>query len=187
MLRKSENMNNLINTFIENKNLRLSSTKCYQIHIGKGHTTCPKLRVHDKEMKETEKEKYLGDIVDQNSSIQATIESRKSKGQGINTGIMSILDEIPLGKHRISVAMKLREVMLMNGILYNSEAWHGVTKNHIKNLETIDEDLLRKFLKAHGKTPKEFLYLETGAIPIRWIIAQRRINFFKHILEKDEN
>ena len=75
---KSENMNNLINTFIENKNLRLSSTKCYQIHIGKGHTTCPKLRVHDKEMKETEKEKYLGDIVDQNSSIQATIESRKS-------------------------------------------------------------------------------------------------------------
>ena len=100
---------------------------------------------------------------------------------------MSILDEIPLGKHRISVAMKLREVMLINGILYNREAWHGVTKNHIKNLETFDEDLLRKFLKAHGKTPKEFLYLETGTIPIRCIIAQRRINFFKHILEKDKN
>ena len=87
----------------------------------------------------------------------------------------------------ISAAMKLKEVMLMNGILYNSEACHGVTKNHIKNLETIDEDMLRKFPKAHKKTPKEFLYLETGAIPIRWIIAQRRINLFKHILEKDKN
>ena len=30
---KSEHMNNHINTFIEHKNLTLSSTKCYQIHI----------------------------------------------------------------------------------------------------------------------------------------------------------
>ena len=77
--------------------------------------------------------------------------------------------------------------MLIHGILYNSEAWHGVTKAHIKALEAIDEDLLRKFLKSHSKTPKEFLYLETGAVSIKWIIAQRRINFLKCILEKDSD
>ena len=126
-------------------------------------------------------------MIDKTGSIQATVEARKSKGQGINTGIMSILNKIPLGKHKMDVAMKLREVMLINGILYNSEAWHGVTKAHIKALEAIDEDLLRKFLKSHSTTPKEFLYLEAGAVSIKWIIAQRRINFLKCILEKDSD
>ena len=37
------------------------------------------------------------------------------------------------------------------------------------------------------KTPKEFLYLETGATPIQWVIPQRRIHFLKHILGKDKD
>ena len=82
--------------------------------------------------------------------------------------------------------MKLREAMLLNGVLYNSEAWHGVTMKQIESLESIDEALLRTILKAHSKTPKEFLYLETGAVPLRWIFAQRRIIFLKHIMEKHD-
>ena len=74
--------------FIESKNLRLSGQKCYQIHIGNGHQACPQLRVHEQPMKVAKKEKYLGDMIDQSSSIQATMDIRKSKGQGINTGIM---------------------------------------------------------------------------------------------------
>ena len=83
--------------------------------------------------------------------------------------------------------MKLREVMLLNGILYNSEAWHGVTKKNIRTLESIDESLIRGILKAHSKTTREFLYLEVGATPIKWIIAQRRVNYLKHIPCKEDN
>ena len=36
-------------------------------------------------------------------------------------------------------------------------------------------------------TSKDFLYLETGTLPIRWIIPQRRINYLKHILSRSEN
>ena len=78
-------------------------------------------------MKETEKETYLGDIIDQNGKIQSTIDKRLKKGEGINSEILSILSEIPLGKYKIEAALHLREAMLLNGILYNSEAWHGVT------------------------------------------------------------
>jgi hypothetical protein len=77
--------------------------------------------------------------------------------------------------------------VLINGILYNSEAWHGVTNAQIVKLETIDEALLRGILKAHKKTPKEFLYLETGALPIRWIIAQRKINYLQHKVHRNKN
>ena len=40
--------------------LTLSGTKCF--HFGKGHKKCPVLNVHDKIMKEVDKEKYFGDI-----------------------------------------------------------------------------------------------------------------------------
>ena len=77
--------------------------------------------------------------------------------------------------------------MLVNGMLFNSEAWHGLTTAHIAKLESVDEALLRGLLKAHSKTPKEFLHLETGTVPLRWIITQRRINYMKHIESRDEN
>ena len=150
---KTEKMNQVINSFIEKKKLKLSQSKSYIIYIGKGHKKCPPLKIHECEMKVSNWEKYLGDMIDTYGSLQATIDSRKSKGQGINSEILSIISEIPLGKHKIIVAMKLGEVMLLNGILYNSEAWHGLTKKHIKTLEAIDEDLLRGILKAHAKTP----------------------------------
>ena len=180
-------MNKCINTFIESKKLRLSETKCFRMHIGRGHEKCPELKVHDFEMKESEKEKYLGDIIDKNGNVNATIENRKKRGQGIINEIMSIINEIPFGKFRTEVAMKLRESMFINSMLFNSEAWHGVTAANITTLEVVDQALLRAILNAHKGTTKEFLYLETGALPIRWIIAQRRINFLKHILSRSEN
>ena len=177
----TQTMNKLVNSFIEHKNLKLSKEKCYRIHIGKGHQNCPKLKVHENYMKETEKETYLGDVIDQNGKIQSTIDKRLKKGEGINSEILSILSEIPLGKYKVEAALHLREAMLLNGILYNSEAWHGVTNVHIVKLEQLDESLLQGILNAHRRTAKEFLYLETGAIPIRYILAQRRINYLRHI------
>ena len=64
----------------------------------------------------------------------STFKSRKAKGKGIVTWIIAIWTAIPLGSHKMDVAMKLREAMLINGILYNSEALHRLTKEHIKTL-----------------------------------------------------
>ena len=100
---------------------------------------------------------------------------------------MSILNEIPFGKHRITVGLKLREAMLINGMLFNSEAWHGVTNAQVAALESVDQALLRSMLKLPRGTPNNFLYLETGSLPIKWILAIRRINYLKHIYKRNEN
>ena len=42
-------------------------------------------------------------------------------------------------------------------------------------------------ITGNHKQTLEFLYLETGATPVKWILAQRRINFLKHILDKEKN
>jgi hypothetical protein len=85
-------------------------------------------------MKEANSEKYLGDILYETGNIQSTITKRKERGTGIVAEILSIINEIPLGKHKLDVASRIREAMFLNGILHNSEAWHGLTDAHIASL-----------------------------------------------------
>ena len=116
-----------------------------------------------------------------------TFDKRKTRGDGIVADILSLISEIPLGKYNVEVALKLREAMLLNGMLFNSEAWHGVTISQIKKLESVDEALLQGIMKAHCKTPKEFLYLETGCIPLRWVLAQQRINYARLMIKQKDD
>jgi hypothetical protein len=51
----------------------------------------------------------------------------------------------------------------------------------------VDEHLLRALVRGHAKTPLEFLYLEAGAIPIRFILSSRRLIYHQTILKREEN
>ena len=89
--------------------------------------------------------------------------------------------------------MILRDSLLLSTLLSNSEAWVNLTPNNIKDLETLDEQFLRSmFYESHSKTsslaktPLELLYLETGCIPIRFILKSRRVNFLHYILSDKE-
>ena len=39
---------------------------------------------------------------------------------------------------------------------------------------TVDQHLLRQLLGAHAKTPLEFIYLETGCMPLKYIITRKK-------------
>ena len=184
---RSQKMNAVINTFIELEKLTLSCQKSKNIHIGKSEIKCHNLRVHGEEMKQSKSEKYLGDIVDISGKIRPNIEARQSKGFGIVNNILAIINEIPLGHWRVEAGLRLRQAMFVNGCLFNSEAWHGVKEADITLLEKVDESLLRGILKSHAKIPVEALYLETGSVPIRFIIASRRLMFLHSILQRDSN
>ena len=96
-----------------------------------------------------------------------------------------MLDELCLGDYYFESANILRNSLLLNSLLSNSEAWYNVTPKEISSLESVDEMLLRKIFSAHSKTPLELLYLESGNIPIRFILKAKRINFLWYILNED--
>ena len=52
--------------------------------------------------------------------------------------------------------------------------------------ERVDEHLLRSLVKGHSKLPLEFLYLEAGAMPIKYILKCRRILYLQTILQRPE-
>ena len=128
---KSVKLNNTINTFIELEKLKLSDKKCHNVHIGRNEQKCHELRVHEEKMKNTNQEKYLGDVLHKSGMIKYTVESRVAKGYGAVSTILAIVSEIPLGHWRIQAGLQLRQALLLNGILFNSEAWHSVSNKEI--------------------------------------------------------
>ena len=181
---ESVKTNSVINSFIESKKLKFGKSKCHRMHIGKSDKNCPSLKVHGFQMDGSKCEKYLGDLISADGKITDNIAARKNKGFGLSDGIVAILDEIPLGRFKIEMGLELRQAMLINGILYNSEAWQSISDDEFKQLDLIDNHILRKILGAHSKTSTSFLHLETGTIPIRFVIANRRLVFYYNIMSK---
>ena len=189
---KSIALNTFINTHIELKKLRFhtpSSTgksKCHKLHIGKANKLCPDLRVHGHPMKVVESEKYLGDFISSSGANTETIESRVSAGNGIIAKIKSILENMCLGKHYFKIAFLLRESLFLNGILYSSEAWYGLKRSEVEELEKVDRTLLRSIFEVPQSAPTVSLYLESGCVRIRNILKARRVNFLHHLVNLDE-
>ena len=206
----SAEMNAFIKTKTNLKKLQFGSQKCHQLQIGNKEHLAADLFIDNWEVTKVsesetgvtnlmdsnsgevqvevaDKEKYLGDILSNDGKNTKNILARKGKGLGVVDQITSILEEICFGPYQLEVALHLRNSMLLNGILTNSEAWYGLTAEDIKQLEQVDETLLRKFLEAPFSTPKVMLYLETGTKPIRFTIKMRRVMFLQNILQEDQN
>ena len=182
--------NATINVKMELKKLRLSKDKCYQIHVdkNKADTDCKtKLKVHEAEMKKESFGSYLGDIISSDGTIDLTVENRRQKGVGICSQITGMINNLSLGFYYFKIALNMRESMLVNGILTNSEVWYLVREKYLETLEEIDQMLLRKVFKAHSKTAIEAFYLEAGVIPLRFIIAKRRLMYLWTILRRPSN
>ena len=74
----------------------------------------------------------------------------------------------------------------MNGILTNAEIWYPLSDGQIEVLENVDLMLLRKLVKGHSKAPKETFFMETGLLPIKFMVMKRRL-LYLHILTKPKS
>ena len=101
--------------------------------------------------------------------------------------ILSMLKEISFGFYYFEMAMLFRTTILINGMLCSSEALHGITNSHINQLESVDTMFFKTIFSTPGSTPAAAFYLETGAVPMRFLLKGRRLMFLWTILQKDNN
>ena len=175
-------MNGIVQSKMECKKLELSEKKCFKMHLGKDTINCPILKANSKEMSTTSSEKYLGDILTSNAKIDDNVKMRYDKGMGIINQVISILKEISFGIYHFEIGMQLRTAMLINGILFNTEALFNLTNKHTEMLEECDKVLMRRMFEAEQGTPVESFFLETSAWPIRFIIMGRKLMYYWTIL-----
>ena len=110
-----------------------------------------------------------------------------SKGLGIVNQIIDILRQVHFGTHYFEIAVALREALLVNGVLTNSEVWYGLTRSDINKLEDVDKLFLRQLFHVPISCPTESLYLETGIIPWGIVIKARRVKYFHHLLTRNSD
>ena len=98
--------NSIINSFIETQRLTLSDVKSVVLHVGKNcKKLCPKLKVHEKEMRVVDSVRYLGDIISATGAQRPCVEDRRCKGWGKLAEVTCILSKMG----PIEVGMKLRD------------------------------------------------------------------------------
>ena len=138
-------------------------------------------------MQQVSEWKYLGDILSSNSKQDENIKERISRASGAAKETIQMLNDLCLGEFYFQGANILRSSLFISSLISNAEAWVNLSTKNISNLEALDEKLLRDILSAHAKTPKELLYLETGSLPVSYVIKSRRLNFLHWILSEPEN
>ena len=126
-------------------------------------------------------------MISKDGKNRKNVDKRISKGLGLITLIMNMMDTVSFGPYHMEIALLLRESIFINGILNNSEVWYGLTNTEINDFEDLDRLLLRKVLKTPISTPKEALYLELGIIPLGVLIKSKRIKYLHYILSRNES
>ena len=170
-------LNATVNAFIGSKKLKLSHKKCSVIHVGKNTGTCPDVKVHKETMHREKSTDYLGDLFHASGKSKFNVIKRTAKAYAILAEIKAILTDIPLGRYKTEIGLQLCQAMFVNGVLYNSVVLQGLNTTDITMLENVDCQLLRFICSGHAKTAFEFLYLETYALPLKYIIASKRIMY----------
>ena len=90
-------------------------------------------------------------------------------------------------RHYHSVRLELRQAWFLNYVLPSMESWHNLKDQQLKELKVLYRYLLRKMQWARSKVPEEFLYLETSAISIDFILTGHQLNYLHTILSRGNN
>ncbi len=77
--------------------------------------------------------------------------------------------------------------MFVNGVLSSMEVRYGIREREIRELEKIDEELIRKIVRTSPKVSLASIYLECSVTPLRYLVMQRRLNYLHHILTRDKS
>ena len=183
----SVELNAIVNAKVRSKFLEFGTNKCFSLHVGKNNHQCSELFAQDSKLKKVTEVKYLGNIISEDGNNNKNIEDRWKKGMGIISSVTAILNEVSLGKHYFNIGLLFRETNIINGILTCAEVWNNVTQNQIERLESVDETYLRSLFGAPATTTKEALYIETGKLPIRFIVSMRRLMYWWHLTKEDKS
>ena len=144
---------------------------------------CPTLYVHDDRMKTSSAETYLGDVLTNTNKIDLNIQQRYKKGVAAVNNIFSLLQEVSFGQFYFEVALLFRSSILINSMLCSSEVLYVITQKHIQTLEKYDRFFFSRLFSVPLTCTYESYFLETNALPIRFILIGRRLMYFWSILK----
>ena len=174
----------------KSKYLLLGNTKAKN-RMRKELEKCP-MKMGEEIIENSITEKYLGDMIHEKGckeSITATINERMRKLTPQCEDIIQIANTPLMGGLRNSrIAFNLFESLVIQPLLHNCASWIGITEKHINELQKFQNKFIRRVLHLPHSVTLAILDWDVGMLPMEWRIKERKLNFVRQILQKnDEN
>jgi hypothetical protein len=130
--------------------------------------------------------KYQGETINNKLSLTQHISGTKQKTEAAYQTILNILGDKQFQNIEMQTAWKLLEACIQPIITYGGETWN-LNKKEEKDINRIQENIIRRVLMTPQSTPLEALYMETGLLDITTLISKNRINMEKRLMKKKES
>ena len=191
--------NRLIEHVMNEKLLSLNIGKSNYMIIGKNKLSDElrrsvkdiQIKLDDCAMNKSETEKYLGDYFHENGNSQSiiiTVKMRFKKAMNAISDIKSVVEDTRANVFgAVKVGLEIFELCVIPFLLYNSEVWDHIPTEALKLLNDFQLKFLRSLLKTPRTTPIPSLLWETGTLEMNERIDKRKMMFFHHVQNLDEN
>ena len=77
--------------------------------------------------------------------------------------------------------------MLVNGVLMSCESWPKLSEQQLKSMEDCDIKYFSNIFNCSGHTNRVLYYIETAKLPLRFVMAKKRLMFLHHILTRESS
>ena len=172
--------------FTKQNNMSLSGTKCFGMGINSDEPL-PVLPIDvDKQVIPVEEIVYLGDVFNTKGNNDGLIKDRVRRATKAMISISSLVKETNLGIYEVQVWLLLYRSLFLSTVLFNSQAWSGIRKKDIEQLQIVQLKFLKRILNLPSSTPNSFLFLELGVLPIEKEIHKRQLMYLHRILTMSE-
>ena len=175
--------NKLLENIQHEKRADFSAEKCELLKINSiGNDG---LLLNGEDIKSVRKVRYLGDVFSDKGENSERCKVRHHKVKGTITELFPLTKGVKFGIRQIESLLLLYKTVFLSRLIYNCEAWSGLTTKDLKTLKSSQLSHLRRILEVSKGAPTAALYLELGALLISFEIELKQILYLKRILDRE--
>ena len=131
----------------------LTKTNIVVIKTGKGITEKIEEEVRAGKVKETDKVRYLGMVINSEGNLKDHIRLVETKTNNISKEIKAIGSKSQAGSEEMKMKIKLFETCFMPAIIHGLEVWGRITATEMKEISKIQVSALKQILHLPKSTP----------------------------------
>ena len=176
-----------VNEFGVKHKLKWGAAKCNVLKIGKHkENKHNEWKLGEEEIKETDKYKYLGDIITSDGKNERNIEARKNKVTASIVSLNTIAASDVLRRIETTVLLELHDKIILSALLTNAEAWTLNITNR-KELDKIEIQALKYMFDLPTHTPTPAIIYSFGTLYTQHRLDKKQLLYLHKLLNhRDE-
>ena len=149
--------------------MTFSAEKCELLLVNRKE--CDSLPLNSDKINSVQRALSLGDLLNEKGNYLDLGEDRADRAKTTVTELCALSKEINFGHRQIKSLLILYKSVFLPRLIYNCEAWSGLTIKEINILRTAQLNFLR-------------CMLELGILPINFGIQIKQLLYLKRIVDK---